>query len=114
MSEVNCARSAWTALIWRFSSAREAFGRRPGNHCTFQKVMVTAWVGDGEGEGEGVCAFEEETRNAVSNSAGRILGSMMRNCSRRHVDGASMNFEGHSRASHSEAATEGQLQRSGN
>src|SRR4051794_6793283 len=106
MSEVSCARSAWTALIWRFSSAREAFGRRPGNHCTFQKVMVTPWVGDGEDEG--VCAFVEVTKNAVSNSAGRILGSMTRNCSRRHVGGASANFEGqnHSRASRSEAATE--------
>src|SRR4051812_34778290 len=93
MSEVSCARSAWTALIWRFSSAREAFGRRPGNHCTFQNVMVTAWAGDGEGGGEGVCAFEEVTKNAVSNNAGRILGSMTQNCSRRRVGGASAKFE---------------------
>src|SRR4051794_38400345 len=69
MSEFSRARSVWTARVWRFSSVREAFGRRPGNHCTFQKVTVI-WD-----EGES-CAGRGRTRNVAMNNATTILGGM--------------------------------------
>ena len=67
--------------MWRFSSAREAFGRRPGNHCTFQNVAVTVLGDELEEEGEAVCAKAEAQRRMREKSANgarraKILGGM--------------------------------------
>src|SRR6266404_5796831 len=73
-SELSWAISPCTARIWRFSSAREAFGRRPGNHCTFQNVTEMV-VGGAAGCGDGVvCAKMEAPAKRKEKKKRTILG----------------------------------------
>ena len=74
MSAVNWEKSRWTARICRFSSAREALGRRPGNHWIFQKVAVivggdVAAGVDGESEGVGWAKRVPERKETAMNCA---------------------------------------------